>query len=410
MCRLRTPICWLIILTLAALLTPIPARAQQPTGPDLAAEEIAIEALPPESGGVFVIITVRVVNLGAVATSPTDVEAGLAMESSPQARTRADLPRLAPGEEFIANLRLEVLPHWAGRELIFFAEADPDRRINDVRRQNNVIFSEPVLIPEPEGTGDDTQPPTEEPPPEPTGEEPPPAQPIEVDTRPANRRSLALLVALIGAAGAVGMGALALIVRSAALGAERRAWQARAREEPPPDSCPPPQRYCQVEHEVDLKPMRITAISLETREPEVGTVRRRDFLQGALPEALQAAIAARRSRREHPQQIEARITALAHDLAGALSRFVRSERGPCDVEVRAHLEGIEVTSTFTLYRCQARGGKRGWKQVAQWSARKQQQRDDSILTLLALDPAMTSLERRLEDTLVGLLSQFVVRY
>ena len=102
--------------------------------------------------------------------------------------------------------------------------------------------------------------------------------------------------------------------------------------------------------------------------------------------------------------------ALAQGLTQTLVHFLRHDETPYDLAVSAHLEGIEVTSTFTLYRCVGTPPRTSWKKIARWEVRKQQERDDLVIMLPGKSREDTSLSILLPSEIFPQLRDYIERY
>ena len=83
---------------------------------------------------------------------------------------------------------------------------------------------------------------------------------------------------------------------------------------------------------------------------------------------------------------EDRTRSISASLGEAVAYIVQNERSSCDVAISAHLEGIEVSQTYTLYRCRGQGRAAGWERVTHWEVSRQAARDDVFAVAAGLNP------------------------
>lgn len=364
-----------------------PERTEQPVPrPDLVIRSLNVERF--EEGGLIVVLGADVANRGEAESPATEVL--VANEIDPTLQARGAVDPLPPGGETHVAVRLELPDAWRGTQVRFFAQIDPDNLVEESNEDNNFVVSLLTNLPEEGG-----------PPPEQGGYPP--------EEGPQGGGSLLLLGGIAAVVGLIVAGAAAIVIRNTVRIGQRRRWEQQAQEGRPPESCTPPQHYVEVENEVEIQRMRVTQIDLVSSAAGSQQARRRHSLKGSLAGEIDAAIRAHRLR-EQPERFAARIETLAMNLAPALAEFVRREPDACDLIASVHLEGIEVTSTFTLYRCVTRGGQSRWRKLASWKVRKQQTRDDAIVYLTGLDPRDATLPQWLPGVIAGPLREYVERY
>ncbi len=365
---------------------------ERPTEPILPAPDLLIRSLTVdgfEEGNLTVILGADIANRGEAESPETEVL--VANEIDPTLQARGVVEPLPAGGETYVQVALELPDAWHGAQVRFFAQIDPDNRVEEADEGNNFAASSLIDLPA-EGGPDESAP--EEGGPEEGG---------------ARRGSLLLLGGIAAIAGLAVVGTAALVIHNTVRIGQRRRWEQQAQEGKPPESCTPPQHYVEVETEVEISHMKVTQIDLVSSAAGSQQARRRQSLKGRRADEMDAAIRARRLR-EHPERFTARIETLAMNLAPALADFVRREADACDLLVSVHLEGIEVTSTFTLYRCVTRGGQNRWRKMASWKAQKQQARDDVVIYLTGLDPKDTTMLQWLPGVIAGPLREYIERY
>jgi hypothetical protein len=220
----------------------------------------------------------------------------------------------------------------------------------------------------------------------------------------ADRLTLFGVVAVIGAVGVAVLGGTAFALRRASLAGNHSRWEKQATPHDPPDTCQPPGYHCKVETELEYKLMKVASIELSLSDPG-GQSRLAHSIEHDLPGAFQGAIHAH-FLREQEDRFADRIDRIARELAAEIYAFIAREKNPVDVSVGARLEGIEITLTFTLFKCV---GSR-WKQTAQWEKSKPYQREDDVASISGIDAGLTSLERRLTAELVPMVRRYVEGY
>lgn len=357
---------------------------ERPTEPILPAPDLLIRSLTVdgfEEGSLIVILGADIVNRGGAESPETEVL--VANEIDPTLQARGVVEPLLPGGETYIQVALELPDAWRGAQVRFFAQIDPDNRVDEADEGNNFTISSLIDLPAEGG------PPSEE--------------------GAATNGSLLLLGGIAAVVGLAVMGAAALVIRNTVRSGQRRRWEQQAQEGKPPESCTLPQHYVEVENEVEIRRMKVSQVDLVSSAVGSQQPRRRHSLKGRLADEMDAAIRARRLR-EHPERLTVRVETLAMNLAPALADFVRREADPCDLLVSVHLEGIEVTSTFTLYRCVTRGGQNRWRKTASWKVHKQQARDDAVIYLTGLDPKDAAIPQWLPGVIAGPLREYIERY
>lgn len=238
-----------------------------------------------------------------------------------------------------------------------------------------------------------------------------------LDGDPGNNRAVSALITVPGATDpflmvfvVLGTGAMMMLAvgsgfAAMARRAQRKSLQRKASTRKPSEPCQPGQQYVGVEPEISLKPAHFSEVSftLESANAQAQTVEKR-VQDGPLNRSLTLAM--------HgvitgllPAETGAQIEQAAQLLAAAMSREVRSVGGIRNVTVIGHLEGIEVSQLFTLYRC--KGGK--WVAGPQWETSQTMERDEYLLRIGYVDPEGTSLERLLTADLSAALKESFVQ-
>jgi hypothetical protein len=374
-------------------------EGEQPTpGMDLV---VLLEVAGFEEDGRIIVLGAIVQNRGDTETPPTEII--VANEVMPDIRQRLAIQALPPGGSAYNEVRLELPAEWAGTQQRFIAQVDPDGVIEEAIEENNFFVSQLITIPG--GGGEQPGGPAA------GGEEP--GSPTAGGEEPSGGDEGGggagwLLPVLIGG-GVVLAGAAALVIRGSVKAGQRSQLEKEAQENRPPDDCTPGERYVEVEHEFDLKRMKVTEIRLASSQPGSSQQRHAQSVKGRVPDDLDGAIRARR-RGEKPEQLAQRIGGLAAGLAAEMAAFASREPERSDLLANAHLEGIEVTSTYTLYRCEGRGAQHAWKKVMSWKTKKQQARDDAILYLTGVEPADASMPQWMPQLISGPLREYVERY
>lgn len=209
---------------------------------------------------------------------------------------------------------------------------------------------------------------------------------------------------LIMGGGVAAMLAIAGVFGGLIIGRTRRfRLQREARPRHPEGDCSRRDTEVEVETEIELKPSHVTVVRLYATDPNSGEdVASQEFKNRSLNRALTSAIhaAALRTSRENWQE---HVEKAAEELASGMIAFGKKQGKVLDVTAVAHIEGIEVKQTYTLYRC--RGQQ--WQKGATWNAKKTQNRDDDLLHVSFLDPEGTSLARRLTADLEAMLYTYL---
>ena len=345
-----------------------------------------------ERGSVIVILSVDVANLGASESPAFEIAVS---DEQDGVSNNVIVSPLAGGDKRTVTLALEGPDAWQQTDRRFVAEIDPGGVIDDANRDNNRLVSEVVSVPDLSGAT--------------------PGQPAPATVAPPSNQPAGFSPLLIGGLAVVLVGfsavatATALAVRQQMKIGQRRQWEAQAQPGQPPDRCAPPGIYVGVEPSMNLKPMRITHLELKATDTGRDTVRRKQAFKGGVTNTLRLAILAHWLR--DPRQTNAaRIAELSSDIGKPLTDFFLKESGRCDLSVSAHLEGIEVKATFTLYRCEMRGGASVWKKVESWDKSKTQERDDVIALLDNRDPAATLATGGLKAELEPYIRQYIEKF
>ncbi len=351
-----------------------PGQDEQPLTPDLA----VLSAKPVEfiDEGRAIRISVEVANLSEVKSPPAELR--VEVESDPYIAALALIGDLGPDERRTEEIVLELPKSLGGTEQVFIVWINSSAQVPERDMQNNRLATPPVAIPVVSGS----------------------AQPVERELP-----SWLVLGAVLGVLGLAAVGAAALTISRAIRLRQRRQWEQKAKQGRPPQSCQSSQYYCEVETEVELKRLKVTSLTLAALDPGSRQPSRTQEIKGRLAGLLDHAVRARLLG-ERPEKLAERVNPLARELSEVVAQFARREGAPRDLTLTAHLEGIEMKATFTLYRCV----NHAWKQVAQWEKKQQVERDDLALTLTSLDPADPELARWLPPALVGPLMQFVEGY
>lgn len=349
----------------------------------------AVEFMP---GSVIIIFHVEVANQGEAPSPPV----GLVIRGEgEQASGAARIEGMNPGENRVVGVRVEAPDSWWNTTHSFVIELDPDGTAPESNRENNTFTVRNVSIPQ--APGPDPGP----------GENPEPNVP-NPDLNP-NLLTLIIVVLVVGAIGIAILGGSGLLIQSSIKASEHKHWEKQAQQGHPPDDCQPSRRHCQVENEIDLKPMRITQLDFAAADIDTGQARRRQTTKGQVAANLRSIILSHWLG-EPVDRMAPRIEALSQDLAQTLIHFLQRDQVPYNLTISAHLEGIELTSTFTLYRCAGTPPQTSWKKIARWDVKKQQERDDLVIVLSGMSGADTSLPVRLPSDLFPQLRDYVERY
>lgn len=365
--------------------------AAQPTEPPTMSpgEDLALTGMRLRGvrrGSVIADLSVDVGNLGDTPSLPTQLV--VYDQDQPDVKVVIQLDPIQPGGARTIDVSLEGPDDWANTTRHFIALIDPQNALNEANRNNNQLTSGALLMNITSGGGAIPSGPSQ------SG--PPPG----------------LLPVVLGGLGVLGLavaGGLALTVSNQFTIGNRQKLQKEAQPGKPPDSCTPPGRYVEVENEVDLKLLKVTQLEIELLDPNTHASRRKAEVKEKLPGTLNTAVRGSWLREPHERAAE-HLAALVKELAKAIEREAYREKDVCDVTVSAHLEGLELTSTFTLYHCKKTGADGAWKKVASWEVKKQQERDDALFGLEQLDSQATSMAMRLEALIEPLLRGYLDRY
>lgn len=346
----------------------------------------AVDFLP---GSVIIIFRVEITNQGEAPSPPVTL---VIRDEGEQASGNSLVEGMGPRESRRAEVRVEAPDTWWNTARNFIVVLDPDSAAPESNRENNTFFIRNVSIPSAPDPDPDANPNP--------GPSPKPGSNLPI---------LILVVAVVGAIGAAVLGGGGLLIRSSMKAGERKQWEKQARPGQPPDDCQPSRHHCQVENEIDLKPMRITQLVFGADDAGSGQERRRQTIKGRLAADLRSIILSHWSG-EATDTLAPRIEALAQEFGQMLVHFLQNDQAVYSLTISAHLEGIEMTSTFTLYRCVGAPPKTSWKKIAGWKVKKQQERDDLVIALSGKSGADTSLPVRLPSELFPQLRDYVERY
>jgi len=195
--------------------------------------------------------------------------------------------------------------------------------------------------------------------------EPPVEPPIEEPTPPRS-----LLLILIGGAVvlALGVGALTLVVRTAARSG-RKSLQEQAQKQDPPDQCTPGGRWVK-EIELGVQPGRwlVDELRVTLYESASGTVGSRYQAPRNLLNEINDAIRARR--RPGDQATLPHVTlSLAGEFAATVVGWQALEQQGRDVSLDAKLAGGEAEVKFEVYRCKGQPPNTQWVKEREWTAK-----------------------------------------
>ncbi|MBN1310662.1 MAG: hypothetical protein JXB30_04515 [Anaerolineae bacterium] len=352
---------------------------------------LVVDAYPVDfmQGSVSIIFHVEIANEGESPSPPTIL---LIRDESQQASGTTTVDGINPGESRGTEVQIEGPDSWWNTTRSFIIELDPDETAPESnRRNNNFVIRGIEVPPEPEpepGSGPDPEP-----------------RPDEDD----NTLILILVVGIVGVVGIAVLGGSGLLIRSSVKANERRQWEKQAKQGHPPDDCQPSQRYCEVENEIEMKAMHITHLELTAADPASGQERRKQTIKGQLPADLQSIILAHWMG-ESTDKLVPRIEVLAQSLSKTLSEFLQRDQATYNLDVIVHLEGIELTSTFTLYQCTGSPPNTSWKRLATWNVTKQQERDDPVVAVSGINGTESSLAVRIPTELFPQLRDYIERY
>lgn len=354
----------------------------------------AMEFMP---GSVIIIFGVEVTNRGEAPSPPV----GLVIhDEGEEVSGDTAVDEMNPGESRGVEVWVEAPDSWWNTRHTFIAMVDPDNTAPESDRENNTFTIRNVSIPQAPG-----------PEPDPDENRDPGAFPSP-DSSPGPGSNLLILIIIALVVGGIGVAALGgggLLLRASIKASERKQWEKQAQQGRPPDDCQPSRRHCEVENEIDLKPMRITQLDFAAADVDTGQERHRQTVKGQLTTDLRGIILSHWLG-ESTDNLAPRIEALSQALAQALIHFLQRDQASYNLTVGAHLEGIELTSTFTLYRCVGTPPATSWKKIAKWNVKKQQERDDLVIALSGRSGADTSLPARLPTELFMQLRDYVERY
>ncbi|MBN1120472.1 MAG: hypothetical protein JXJ17_05300 [Anaerolineae bacterium] len=399
----RSPTLWfgmLIALAVISVITPVRTRQARAQGPvwDLAIN--TVEVIGFEEDGRVAVLFVEVANLGLEDVPPSTL--AVYVEGAEEIIAFMPIEALGPESTQGVEVWLELPEGWGGTERSFAAEADANNDIQEDFEDNNFASTGPVEIPgaiEPPPQPEPTEP-RDEPAPMP-GPEPQPY---------SGGVPLRLLVLLLIGGGLGGVAAIAatLTIRHTIKIRRRKEWQQKAKKEKVPDTCQPPQHYCEVETEIELKMLNVTEIDLAVTDARTGN-RKTKKVKGNIPRILNQATRVR-LKHETPEQLGQWINELASETAGEAAALVYQQASVCHLSMGIHLEGIEVTSTFRLYRCVKKGQSSQWKQIDLWKDKRKEQRDEPLAMFNSIGPEDTTLNKQIADGLKEPFRKFIADY
>jgi hypothetical protein len=344
-------------------------------------------------GSVIIMFQIEISNRGRSSSPPAEV---VVHDEERQVAGTAMVEGLAPGESRGLEVVVEAPDMWWNTTHNFIAEVDPEQAAPDENRGNNTFAMSNIVIPPAPAPGATSLP---------NSNTNPPANP----TPNGNLLILIGIVVAVGVIGVVILGSSGLLVRSSIKTSERKLWEKQAKQGKPSGDCQPSRRYCQVETDIELKLMRVTQLEFVATDPTSGQERRRQTFTGHLPANLGSVVLAHRLGTS-TGELSPRIEKLTQELSQSLAHSLQGDQASYNVTVSAHLEGIEVTSTFTLYQCVGTPPKTIWKKIAQWEASKQQERDDDILALAEVSGTDASITVRLPIEIYPQMRDYIERY
>ena len=165
----------------------------------------------------------------------------------------------------------------------------------------------------------------------------------------------------------------------------------------------------EVETSLDFRPMHITEIVLVARDMGRESVRRKESIKGSVNNTLKLAIVDQWLRAANSGN-EARAGEIAKGINKTMIEFFMRESGRCDLAISAHMEGIEVKATFTVYRCVKQGTGSAWKKISKWEKSHAQARDDVIAQLGDRDPQATLPPGGFTTELTPLVRAYIERF
>lgn len=219
------------------------------------------------------------------------------------------------------------------------------------------------------------------------------------------------IIPIIGAVvvvGTVTLAGLTLTVRHSMKVRTRREWERKAQEEKPREPCRASSRYCQKEVEVNLKRGKITEVRLRAAGRGSGRGEQEKGLTGKPANELDGAVVAHRLGRQ-AADLQERVEMVAGEVSRQIVAWLQGEKPPQEVAVDAHFEGVEVTLTFTLFRCVQKGPVTTWEEEDEWEVSYQQEHDEPVGTLFLQNPIEVGLAELITPDLARLLMQFVQR-
>lgn len=342
---------------------------------DLAAD--SIELLGFEADGAVAVFAVAVTNLGEPAPETVVI---VYHADNPDVVGESLAGEIEPGSTLIVTVFVEIPDELRGTTGLFITEVDPGDELPEFNERNNLSRVGGVEIPPLVEVVE----PTERVEPEPT--EDIPDEPVVISPEPIDEEPLVPLWLFVVIAGTVIAGiAVAAAVVLTVRANTRRKWQQQANNEEPPDSCTPPQRYCEAEAEVEFKRLKVAGVLLTSADPGSDRARRVRNVKGKTARLVDMAVRARLLAASRDDLVR-RAGEASGNIAEILALFIAEETEVGDIYVSARLEGIEVTTTYTLYRCTGRPAPDTWKKLASWKAKRQDERDEVILKLPSVDP------------------------
>lgn len=348
----------------------------------------AVDFLP---GSVIIIFRIEIINQGEAPSPPVAL---VLRDEGEQAFGTTTVDGMNSGESRSVEVRMEAPDSWWDTTHSFIVILDPDSVAPESNRENNTFTIGNVSIPPAPGPGPNPNPfqtPTPGPGPG------------------SNLLILIIIVLVVGGMGVALLGGGGLLLQSSIKAGERKQWEKQAQQGRPPDDCQPSRRHCEVENEIDLKPMRVTQLDFAAADIDSRQERHRQIIKGRVTADLRSVILSHWLG-EATDRLTPRIEALSQELAQALVHFFQRDPIPCNLTISAHLEGIEMTSTFTLYRCVGTPPQTSWKKIAKWDVKKQQKRDDLVITLSGKSGADASLPASLTSELFPQLRDYIERY
>ncbi len=366
-----------------AVIDELKVTPLQTASVDLVVQGVHVDRF--ERGSVIAVLGVDVANVGNAGSPGFELRVSDEQDGTNNSVT---VGPLKAGEQRTITLPLEGPDSWQETVRRFRVELDPGGVVSDANRDNNTFVTNPINVPL-----------------LPAGGQP---QPPSGQSRGPGSLLYGGLAVLIGGMIAVAA-ATGLALRQQLKIGQRQKWEKQAQRGQPPDRCTPPGYYVGVETQLDFKPMRITQLIVTATDPGRESVRRKQEVKGRVPNTLKLAILAHWLR-EPEQNYATRVAELSHGLSKTLTDFLQRETGRCDLAITVHVEGIELTATFTLYRCEKQGADGVWKKVESWGKKKTQERDDVIAQLGNRDPEATLPPGGFSTELEPLLAQYVKSY